>query len=601
MTSDLGDPETAAQPRAESDRAALFSLLRPHSAAVVTLLILQVVAAIAGLAPFIAVAEIGRIVLASGPVPVERVWILTGIGAAGLLVRVVLGAGSSGIAHVVDGHLQLSLRRRLAQRLGAAPIGWYAQHTAGELNQVVQNDVNQLHPLLAHTPGDLTTAVVVPLVAAGYLFSVDWRLTLIALVPIVLGLVVRRMLMSERRRKDEQAVDTAMGQVAGAAVEFVEGIAVVKTFGGGGRAQRRFRKAVDDFADFFLSWVVGAAGLASLAQLALSPPFVLLVVLVGGSALIASGTFIAANLLPFLLLSLALTAPVAALAHGLDDLNAALRSAKRIRALLAVPPVKQPANPIPPTGHRVELRELSFGYEPQRPVLRGVNLVLEPGTTTALVGPSGGGKSTLAQLLLRFFDPTSGSITVGGVDLRDIDPRVLYRTVSFVFQDVRMLRTSVADNIALAVPDADLADVVAVAKAAHIHERISALAKGYDSVVGEDVRFSGGEAQRLSVARALLVDAPVLVLDEATAFADPRTEVQVQRAFAALPADRTRLVIAHRLETIRHADTIAVLDNGEIVERGTYEQLMAADGQFAGLWRRALPAGAGVMGGETHR
>lgn len=599
MASDQGDPGRAEPVRPDSDRAALFGLLRPHATAVVTLVLLQFVAAVAGLAPFIAVVEIGRVVLGLGPVPADRVWLLTATGAVGLLLRVLLGAASSGIAHIVDGHLQLSLRRLLAQRLGAAPIGWYAQRTAGEVNQVVLNDVNQLHALLAHTPGELTTAVVVPVVSAGYLFSVDWRLTLIALVSVGLGLVLRRLLMSERRRKDEQAVDAAMGRIGGAAVEFVEGIAVVKTFGGAGWAQRRFRAAVDDFSEFFLSWVVGAAGLASLAKLALSPPFVLLVVLAGGAALIASGTFAPADLLPFLLLSLALTAPVAVLAHGLDDVNAALRSARRIRDLLAVRPMPRVANPRTPQGHRLELRDLSFAYEPDRPVLRGVNLILEPGTTTALVGPSGSGKSTLAQLLLRFFDPTSGSVTLGGVDLREIDQQVLYRLVSFVFQDVRLLRTSVADNIALAVPGADLVDVVAVAKAAHIHERITALPKGYDSIVGEDVRFSGGEAQRLSVARALLVDASVLVLDEATAFADPRTEVQVQRAFAALPADRTRLVIAHRLETIRHADAIAVLAGGEIVEYGNYEDLMAAGGQFAELWRAARPAGAGsTLGGD---
>lgn len=296
------------------------------------------------------------------------------------------------------------------------------------------------------------------------------------------------------------------------------------------------------------------------------------------------------------MLSLALTA----LAHGLDDVNASLRAATRIRELLAVEPMPEPREPVTPQGHRVELRGVTFGYELGTPVLRGIDLVLEPGTTTALVGPSGSGKSTLAQLLPRFFDPDEGAVLLGGVDLRDMAAGELYRRVSFVFQDVRLLRTTIADNIALAVPEADHADVVRAAKADRIHERIEALPLGYDSVIGRDVRLSGGEAQRLSIARALLIDASVLVLDEATAFADPRTEAEVGQALRAVSADCTRLVIAHRLETIAHADTIVVLIDCAIVESGRYDELIAADGAFARMWRaRRAPVGA-APGGD-HR
>ncbi|MGW1893516.1 ABC transporter ATP-binding protein [Streptomyces sp. NPDC002004] len=575
----------AVQPGAEvSGRQALTGLLRPYRLRLTAVLVLQVVSALGGLAPLIAVVELGRALLLPGPVDEGHVWAVVTVGAIGLLVRVLFAALSSGIGHVVDGELQLSLRRLLAEHLGRVPLGWYARRSSGELGQVVQNDVGDLHPLTAHTPGEITSAVVVPLASLVYLSVIDWRLTLVALVPVLLGLLLNLMLMSAGRRRDQLALDAAMGRIAGSAVEFVEGISVVKAFGGSGRAHRAFIKAADDFADYFLGWVLGVAGLGALASLVLSPPFVLVLVLTGGMALITSDAMPPADLLPFLLLALGLTAPVAALGHGLDDVQAAQRAAGRIRALLRVTPLPEPPHPMTPHGHRVELRDVRFAYEPGHEVLRGIDLVLEQGTVTALVGPSGSGKSTLAQLLPRFFDPTQGSVLIGGVDLRDIASRDLYGLVSFVFQDVRLLRASVADNIALAVPHADRDDVVRAARLARIHDRILELPRGYDSVIGEDAGLSGGEAQRISIARALLTDAPVLVLDEATAFADPRTEYDVRRALDTLRENRTQLVIAHRLETIAEADTVVVLEDGAVSERGTPAELLATDGKFAAMW-----------------
>lgn len=568
---------------------ALTRLLRPHRVGLAAVLLLQIISALAGLAPLIAVVELGRALLRPGPVDEHHVWTVIVVGALGLLVRVLFAALSSGIGHVIDGELQLSLRRLLALHLGRVPMGWYSRRGSGELGQVVQNDVGDLHPLTAHTPGEITSAVVVPLVSLGYLCWVDWRLTLVALVPVLLGLWLNRKLMSEGRRRDQLALDAAMGRIAGSSVEFVEGISVVKAFGGSGRAHRKFIKAADDFADYFLQWVRGVAALGAMASLVLAPPFVLLLVLAGGTALITAESMPPADLLPFLLLSLGLTAPVAALGHGLDDVQAARRAADRIRDLLAVEPMPEPARPLTPQGHRVELRDVGFSYEPGHEVLRGVDLVLEPGTTTALVGPSGGGKSTLGRLLPRFFDPTRGAVLIGGVDVRDIAPRDLYRLVSFVFQDVRLLRTTVAENIGLAVPHADHQDIVRAARLARIHDRILELPRGYDSVIGEDAGLSGGEAQRIAIARALLTDAPVLVLDEATAFADPRTEYEVRCALQTLTAHRTQLVIAHRLETVAGADTVVVLEDGVVAERGTPDELLTAEGKFAAMWQAQQP------------
>jgi ATP-binding cassette subfamily B protein IrtA len=562
----------------------LTALLRPYRRSFAAVVILQVIGAVAGLAPLLAVVELGRVLLSPGPIGQGHVRAVVIAGAAGLFVRLLFTAASSGIGHLLDGRVQLSFRRRLAARFGRVPIGWFSRRRTGELAKVVGEDVSALHPFIAHAPGELVSAFVVPLVSLIYLVTVDWRLTLITLIPVVLAIALVPLMMTPSRKREQEEFDGAMGLITGSAIEFVQGIAVVKTFGGSGQAHRKFRTAADGFVDVFFTWVRGISPIAAGMQLMLSPPFVLLVVLTGGAALLTNGGMAPADLLPFLLLGLGLTAPVASLGHGFDDLQAAGRAVGRIRDVLDVPSLPEPARPVAPRGHRVELREVRFGYEPGHEVLRGIDLVLEPGTVTAVVGPSGSGKSTLVQLLPRFFDPTHGSVSIGGVDLRELGSRELYRMVSFVFQDVRLLRASVAENIALAVPHAELDDVVRAARLANIHDRILDLPRGYDTVIGDEAGLSGGEAQRLSIARALLADAPVLVLDEATAFADPRTELAVRRALATLGDDRTILVIAHRVETIAEADTVVMLENGAIVERGRPAELLTRNGRFAEFW-----------------
>ncbi|WP_020419934.1 ABC transporter ATP-binding protein [Amycolatopsis sp. ATCC 39116] len=563
----------------------LGRLLRPHAGGFAAVVVLQVIGAVAGLAPLLAVVELGRTLLSPEPAGESRVWTVVALGAAGLLVRMLFTAASAGVGHVLDDRVQLSFRRLLAERLGRVPIGWFARRRTGELAKVVGDDVSAVHPVIAHTPGELVSAFVVPLVSLAYLVTIDWRLTLITLVPVVLAIALVPLMMTAARQREQQEFDAAMGRIASSVVEFVRGIAVVKAFGGSERAHRRFRTATDDFVGTFLRWVRGMSGIAPGMQLALSPPFVLVVVLIGGAALITSGSLAPADLLPFVLLGLGLTAPVAALGHGFDDLQAAGRAVGRIREVLAVPPLPEPAHPAEPDGHRIELRGVRFGYTEGHEVLRGVDLVLEPGTVTALVGPSGSGKSTLVQLLPRFFDPEAGSVTLGGVDLREIGSDRLCRTVSFVFQETSLLRASVADNIALAVPGAAHEDVVRAARLANIHDRILELPRGYETVLGEEASLSGGEAQRIAIARALLADAPVLVLDEATAFADPQTEHAVRGALATLTGDRTILVIAHRLETVADADTVVLLENGSIAERGRPAELLAGNGKFAAFWR----------------
>ena len=585
------DPPGAARPPAEvavaaggpAPRAGLRDLLAPVRGRLALAVVLQAVGSLAGVVPFVAVAELGRVLLDPAGSDDSRAWAVAGIGAGALVVRLACLMAASGITHLADNDLALDLRRRLAAHLGRLPLGWFTERNSGRVRKAVQDDVNAMHHLVGHTFTDLTAAVVVPVASLAYLAWVDWRLALLTLVPVAGGLAAYASAMSGSRDK-YATYDASLARLAAGSVEFAQGIAVVKTFGQAGRAHRRFIAAADDFARFFTAWVRGVFRASGTLELLMSPVFMLLWVLATGTAFAAAGWLPAVDLLAFAVLTSGLTAPWLALGYSAESMRTASQAAARIGELLATPVLPEPEEPRAPEGSVVELDDVSYSYDGRTTAVDGVSLTMAPGTVTALVGPSGSGKTTLARLLPRFFDVTSGAIRIGGVDVRDLGSDRLYGLVSFVFQDVQLLRTSIRDNIALARPDASAAEIEAAARAAQIHDRITALPRGYDSVAGEDARLSGGEAQRVSIARALLADTPILVLDEATAFADPESEAAIQDALSALATGRTLLVIAHRLSTITEADEILVLDTGRIVERGRHPDLLAAGGAYARAW-----------------
>ncbi|RST10925.1 ABC transporter ATP-binding protein [Streptomyces sp. WAC04770] len=597
-------PAPAAQPDGTSSPGIpsppLRALAEPVRGRLTLAVGLQAAAALAGVVPFIAVSLIAERLTAGSPADGDALWPLVVLACASGFAALVCGTAAGALAHLADNDLQLSLRRRLAQHIGRLPLGRLTDRGTSEVKQAVQDDVSALHTLFAHTLLDVVSVLTAPVLVLLYLLTVDWRLALASLVPLLLGVFLFSRAMAGAAAQMAE-FGAAVGRISAAAVEFASGIAVFKSFGRGRKAHERFVRATEGFADFFSGWVRSTLGTSTAAILVVAPAVVLLFLTGLGAVFVTQGWITGAELVPFLLLGPAVAAPMGVVGPRIQQIRAGQAAAVRITELLDAPTLPEPTTPMLPDGHHVSLRGVSFSYDGRTEVLSDVDLDLEPGTVTALVGASGSGKSTLASLLPRFHDVTAGTVTLGGAELRDIPATELYRRVGFVLQDVRLLRASVADNIRLGRPQATAEEVERCARAARIHDRIIELPDGYATELGTAVTLSGGEAQRLSIARALLADAPVLVLDEATAYADPHSEALIQDALSALAAGRTLLVIAHRLSTIRSADRIVVLEDGRVTEQGSHDDLLAARGRYAALWEAQRSAGPDETDGAPHQ
>jgi ATP-binding cassette subfamily B protein IrtA len=581
-TTTVGAPAAEASASAAGVRG-LWNLLRPIRARLLIAFAIQAVGAAASVVPFIAVAQLSRLLLGDGAVSPASVWAWGWVAVGAVVTRLVCVFITGGMTHLADTKMQLTVRRRMAVRLGAAPLGWFTTRGSGAVKKGVSDDVLSMHHLVAHTGLDLVDGAVVPVVSLVYLFSVNSGMALAALLPLLIGFALYGVELSRMRPRMGE-YSTTMGDISAKAVEFVQGISVIKTFGQTGRSYRRFVTATDRFLSVMGDIMGGSLKTTAIAETVMAPLTTLVVIGTAGTGFVAAGWIEPVDVIPFVLLGMSITGPLTGLFSAATPTLEAVEASDRVLALLATEALPVSVAPKVPESSAIVFEGVHFSYDGEHAALDGIDLHLEPGTTTALVGRSGSGKTTIAKLIPRFWDPDKGRILLGGVDLREIHADELYRWVTFVFQDVQLLNTSVRDNIRLGRPDATDADVERVAQAAQIHDRIQELPRGYSSVVGEDALFSGGEAQRLSIARALLVDTPVLVLDEATAFADPESEALIQDALSTLAAGRTLLVIAHRLSTIQSADQIVVVDQGRIAERGTHNELVTGEGLYSRLW-----------------
>lgn len=562
---------------------ALFRLLRPIAVPTIIAVVLQLCAAAVSVVPYFSVLRLAESLLTPTP-DADSVWrhVAWFLGAVGL--QALLASVALLLTHIADVELQARLRRDLTDTLGRVPLGWFDEAGSSQVRQCVQNDVDSLHHLVAHSIVEAVAAVFTPLAGVLFCFWVDWRLGLAALAPLVLYFALYSMLSRGDMRETMARIAAGLARVSAAIVDYVGGVAVLKVFGRGGEGSERFTCVSREFREEFAALVGPQMRVQSIALLALAGPVVALLCLGLGSWFTGAGWVSPGAVLVVTIVALLLPSTLYTVGSAAQARSESLEAAARIVTLLDEDRLPEPTHPRQPQGHDVVIDEVAFSYTPGRRALDDISVQLPQGGSLALVGHSGSGKSTLATLVARFRDVDAGSIRIGGVDVREMSSETLRRTVGIVLQDVQLPSLSIADNLRLGSPEATDEQVQQAARAARIHERIMAMPRGYDSVVGEDVRLSGGEAQRVAIARTLLMDTPVLVLDEATSATDPESEVEIQQALATLTRGRTVLVIAHRLSTIVDLDVIAVLVDGRLAEHGTHDDLVARGGAYAELW-----------------
>ncbi len=498
------------------------------------------------------------------------------------------GMGSMVLAyrqsHLAAFRLETVLRERLLEKLSRISLGEWQAQGAGALTKVIVEDVRELHGFVADTTPSYPRVMIGPVIAIAAMVWIDWRLAL-----AVLALLVGAMgwiAISARRSADRiRDYGKAREEVSGAIVEFLQAMPVVRTFDGGHASFGRYQQALDRFSQFVAAWYRQVAGSGNLLMVLLNPLTALIVVLALGLWFVTGGSLETGSLVAFLLVSTGLSEAVMPLLFLQSTTQKIASPVKRIHQLLSLPERENRTEAQFLRDHEARFEDVTFSYGSDGPTVANVSLVAPSGTVTAMVGPSGAGKTTLARLIPRFWDVNSGRILIGGVDIRDMPDAQLLRTVSFVFQDTFLFSGSIADNIRFGSPGASDSDIEDAARVAQAHEFITALPNGYRTSAGErGIFLSGGQRQRINIARAVLQDRPVLVLDEATAFADPENDAAITRALFGLMRGKTVLMIAHRLQTVRGADQIVVMRDGRIIEGGAHDALVKAGGLYADLW-----------------
>lgn len=564
-------------------------LIRPARPAMIATGLLTTLGALLSIVPFEAMRNLAAIWLGETSPQGWRgsPWTWAAIAVGALFASQALYLAGLGITHLAEARLRHHLRRQVIEAISGLPLGRVAQIPHGTIRKMVCDDTTSIHTLVAHVPGDATNAVVMAAAGTAYLLWADWRLAcaLVGLWVLALGAMLLTMSGLSGITERFGAAQTAL---AAATVEMLEGIKEIKGFQATDASRTRFSQARTEFSSLSYEWVSRSGKAISAMTAVLRPSTVFATVALLAVLFTSQGWTPLSATLPFFLVALGLPEGLMTLIGLMQHMYESRMAAQATADLLSLPPMPEGTHDegegLAPG--RVDVEDVTFSYEAGSPVLHGASFTAEPGTVTALVGPSGGGKSTLARLIARFYDVDDGAVRISGVDVREATFPWLLSRVAVVLQDVALAHESVHDNIALGRPDATREQVEVAARAACIHERIARLPHGYDTILGEEGGFlSGGERQRVTLARAYLQDAPILVLDEATAQADPASERDIHQALSRLAAGRTVIIIAHRLSTIRDADQILVVDAGRITERGTHEELLAAGGRYAAMWR----------------
>ena len=549
--------------------------------------ILSAASALLALLPFLFIWNIIREVLAVAPDYgaaqhlVQNGWRAVLFAALALLVYV---AGLM-CSHLSAFRIASNIRIRAMRHIVTLPLGFMDRFGSGKLRKIINESSAATETYLAHQLPDKAGAVATPCGLLLLLLVFDWRLGLLSLLPVALAFLIMLRMTGAQMQQRMQEYQNALGRMSNEAVEYIRGVPVVKTFGQTIFSFQRFKEAIDNYE----TWVVAYTKSLRLPMLcyttAINSVF---------AFLIAAGLYFTRggvdnafllNLIFYIIITPVIALTLTKIMFMSENEMIVTDALQRIDSVMTLAPLSEPKQPARPADASVELKDAAFSYGDGKDALRGVSLRVEAGKTVALVGPSGGGKTTLANLISRFFDVQGGCVRIGGVDVRDIPKQELMDMVSFVFQDSRLLKTSILQNVRLGQPGATREEVRRALEAAQCADIIEKLPLGLDTVIGtRGVYLSGGEQQRIAIARMLLKNAPIVLLDEATAFADPDNESRMQAAFAALCKGKTVIMIAHRLSTVVNADEIFVLKGGQIEEHGTHEALLARSGLYAGLW-----------------
>ena len=551
--------------------------------------VLSAIAAVLGLIPYVCVWLVARDVLAVFP----------NVSAAGGLERwgwmaVWFAVGNIALyfAALMCTHIAAFRTARNIRRAGMAhvmelPLGFFTGSQSGRLRKLIDDNAGLTEDLLAHKLPDLAATIVTPVAAVVMLFLFDWRMGLLCLLTMILALACMCMMMGGKNAGFFHRYQREIEKMSGEAVEYVRGIPVVKVFQQTVYSFKAFYAAIRSYSDLASQYAMSCRNGQTGLLTCINGAFFLLI---PAALLIASGgevKTVVVNFIFYALFAPACGAMINRIMYMSEAVMEANEAISRLDVILQETPLAAPAVPKSPAGGEVTFENVSFTYPgTTRPALDHVSFTVRPGSVAALVGPSGGGKTTAASLIPRFWETGSGRVTVGGVDVRDMDTRTLMDQVAFVFQDTRLFKQSILENIRAARPEATREQVMAAALAAQCGDILDKLPQGLDTVVGtKGIYLSGGEGQRIALARAILKNAPIVVLDEATAFADPENEHQIQKAFETLIRGKTVLMIAHRLSTIQNADCILVMEDGRIVEQGTHGSLLAVGGVYARMWK----------------
>ena len=567
----------------------LFSFAAPCKGKMALSVFCAILSVAGGFIPFWAVYEI-LLAFINQNVTLNGILIWCLVGAVGYLLRVACHGISTILAHISAYTILEGIRLKIADRLMKAPLGEVMGRRIGYLKNIIMDKVEDLEPPLAHMIPELTSNLLLPVEIFTWMMVIDWRMGLAVLIAPVLAMIPMFFLM-RNYNSQYAAYMEANNHVNSIIIEYVEGIEVVKAFNQSTSSYEKFVNAVQSFKEFTLAWFKSTWKSMNLMMAIM--PTTLLGVLPVGLLLVQNGSISPAELAMGIILSLSIVGPLMKATTFINEAKSMEYAVEAANELLNLPVLPDSGKIVSIPRNDIVLEHVTFSYDgsEQNEVLHDVNLELPEGSFTALVGPSGGGKSTIARLIARFWDVTGGNITIGGKNIKELSIRQLSELVSFVTQDNFLFNCSLKENIRLGNPNATDEEVYAAAKAACCDEFIVRLDKGYDTPAGDaGKRLSGGEKQRIAIARAILKNAPIVILDEATAFTDPQNEDKIQKSIMALSKGKTLLVIAHRLSTIQNADQIVVLKKGRIVDCGKQEELLKRCPLYADMWKAHIGA-----------